>query len=135
MAESIRISAAALSAIRAHAERESPRECCGLLVGASAAIDEAIPARNLSANPSRYRIDPQDHITTNRRLRGTPRAVIGAYHSHPHSPAVPSERDLAEAHYPEFVWLIVSLMAGEPDYRAFRIERGSATPVTIIRSP
>ena len=52
-------------------------------------------------------------IAVNRRLRGTPRSVIGAYHSHPRTEAVPSPRDIAEAHYPEFIWLIVSLADSE----------------------
>jgi proteasome lid subunit RPN8/RPN11 len=100
-------------------------------VGSGGSIDEAVPTRNLSSDPSRFRVDPQEHINTNRRLRGTPRAVIGAYHSHPHGPAVPSRRDLAEAYYPEFVWLIVSLAEGEPHYRAYRIERGEPREVKL----
>jgi proteasome lid subunit RPN8/RPN11 len=86
-----------------------------------------VPARNVLAHPSRYQIDPQDHIDLNRRLRGTARSVIGAYHSHPRTPAVPSPRDLAEAHYPEFVWVIVSLESGSPAFGLFRIVDGAAT--------
>lgn len=129
----IRIRADVLSLISAHARRDAPNECCGLLVGAGDLIDEAVPARNVLSHPSRYQIDPQDHIATNRRLRGTSRAVLGAYHSHPKSPAVPSPRDLAEAHYPDFIWLIVSLEgpAGS-DFRAYRIEGREAVEVALI---
>jgi proteasome lid subunit RPN8/RPN11 len=121
---SIRIRTDVLDAIGAHARHEAPNECCGLLVGAADLIDEAVPAANTLADASRYEIDPAAHIALNRRLRGTGRVVIGAYHSHPRSPAVPSLRDLAEAHYPDFVWLIVSLAGDAPDYRAYRIDRG-----------
>jgi proteasome lid subunit RPN8/RPN11 len=90
-----------------------------------------VPTRNVLADPSRYQIDPQDHIETNRRLRGTSRTVVGAYHSHPHTPAVPSPRDLAEASYPDFVWLIVSLESDDADYRAYRIA-GAAMALDLV---
>jgi proteasome lid subunit RPN8/RPN11 len=129
--DDFRILATVLSAVSAHALREAPNECCGLLLGTDNLIDEAAPTRNVLSHPSRYQIDPRHHIAINRRLRGTPRAVIGAYHSHPRTEAEPSPRDLAEAHYPEFVWLIVSLAGEGPDYRAYRIVGGKAQPVVL----
>jgi len=128
----IRISSDLLAAVAGHAARVAPNECCGLLVGTGDRIDEVVATRNVLAHPSRYRIDPQEHIDTNRRLRGTGRSVIGAYHSHPRSAAVPSPRDLAEAHYPEFVWLIVSLKTGAPEYRAYRMAEGAATTLELV---
>lgn len=128
----IRISSDLLAAIAGHAARVAPKECCGLLVGRGDRIDEVVATRNVLDHPARYQIDPQDHIDTNRRLRGTGRSIIGAYHSHPRSEAVPSPRDLEEAHYPEFVWLIVSLKHGPPDYRVYRIADGAATSVELI---
>ena len=89
--------------------------------------------RNLDASPARFRLDPQEHIDVNRHLRGSAYAVVGAYHSHPHSPALPSETDVAEAHYPEFVWIIVSLAnADTPDVRAYMIAGAAVTPVEIV---
>jgi proteasome lid subunit RPN8/RPN11 len=120
-----------LAAIGAHALRDAPNECCGLLVGTDHLIDEAVPARNVVAHPSRYQIDPQQHIDLNRRLRGTARSVIGAYHSHPRSEATPSPRDLQEAHYPEFIWLIVSLAGKEPRFGAYRMADGVANSLTL----
>ena len=123
-----------LVAIESHARQEVPNECCGLLVGTHDVIDEAVPTRNILSHPSRYQIDPEQHIAINRRLRGTPRSVVGVYHSHPRSEAVPSPRDLAEAHYPEFIWLIVSLAGDRPEFRAYRIVNGSAKELTLLTS-
>ena len=128
----IRISSDLLAAIAGHAARVWPNECCGLLVGAGDRIDEVVATRNALAHPSRYQIDPQEHIDTNRRLRGTSRSVVGAYHSHPRTDAVPSPRDLQEAYYPDFVWLIVSLRKGTPEYRIYGIARGAATELELI---
>ena len=116
----------------AHAREEAPNECCGLLVGPPGRIDEVVRCTNLDVSPVRYRLDPKRHIDTNKRLRHTSRAVVGVYHSHPHSPAVPSESDVAEAHYPEFVWIVVSLAdAQAPDVRAYTIAGGVVTPLVI----
>ena len=126
-----RILEVVLATIGSQALQESPNECCGLLIGTRDLIDEAAPTRNVLAHPSRYQIDPEEHIAINRRLRGTSRSVVGAYHSHPRTEAIPSPRDLIEAHYPEFVWLIVSLAGKEPDFRAYRIAEGRAAAVEL----
>ena len=126
-----RILEVVLATIGAQAQQESPNECCGLLLGTQDLIDEAVPTRNVLAHPSRYQIDPEEHIAINRRLRGTTRSVIGAYHSHPRTEAIPSPRDVIEAHYPEFVWLIVSLAGDQPDFRAYRIVDGKASAVEL----
>ncbi len=120
-----------LAAVESQARQEAPNECCGLLLGTKDLIDEAAPTRNVLAHPSRYQIDPEEHIAINRRLRGTPRSVLGVYHSHPRSEAVPSPRDLAEAHYPEFIWLIVSLAGDRPEFRAYRIVDGKAAAIEL----
>jgi len=126
-----RILEVVLATIGSQALQESPNECCGLLIGTRDLIDEAAPTRNVLAHPSRYQIDPEAHIAINRRLRGTSRSIVGAYHSHPRTDAIPSPRDLIEAHYPEFVWLIVSLAGKEPDFRAYRIVDGNTSAVTL----
>jgi proteasome lid subunit RPN8/RPN11 len=127
----LRILETVLATVSAQALREAPNECCGLLVGTGDLVDEAVPTRNVLSQPSRYQIDPGQHIDLNRRLRGTGRSVIGAYHSHPRNEAVPSPRDLVEAHYPEFAWLIVSLAGDRPEFRAYRIVAGNAAALEM----
>ena len=117
----IQLGAAVRVEIMAHAREEAPRECCGLLVGRGSLVDECVRSPNVDPNPNRYEIDARIHVATNRRLRGSARAVVGAYHSHPHSPAWPSASDLAEAYYAEFIWVIVSLASGAETLKAFRL--------------
>ena len=104
-----------------HARRDAPLECCGLLAARDGIIDEAIATTNVRASPVAFLIDPADHFKALRRTRGEGREIVGAYHSHPRSPAVPSPADLADAHYQEFVYVIVSLAGSEPDVRAYRL--------------
>jgi desampylase len=120
----------------AHARDEAPNECCGLLVGAGSLIDECVRVRNLRASPTRYLLDPAEHIATNRRLRGSRRAVIGCYHSHPHTSPVPSDTDRAEALYEEFVWVIVSLAgSGSGEVAAYRLEHETFVALAIVPIP
>jgi len=46
------------------------------------------------------------------------------YHSHPRSPAEPSQTDINLAFYPHWLYVIVS-PAGQPQVRAWRIADGS----------
>jgi proteasome lid subunit RPN8/RPN11 len=125
-----------IDAIVAHARETAPDECCGLLVGTEAAIDEAVRTRNLEAGPSRFQVDPADHIALLKRLRGTSRTIAGAYHSHPRSSATPSPSDVAEAFYPDFVYLIVSLaVPARPECRAWRIRDGAAEEIALLVGP
>ena len=41
---------AVLDAIIAHARAEAPAECCGMLIGSGASIDEAVRATNIAAS-------------------------------------------------------------------------------------
>jgi proteasome lid subunit RPN8/RPN11 len=103
----IEIAAAALEDIRAHAREESPRECCGMLVGTPARVLRSVRAGNLEGGTTRFRIDPHDHVAALKWARQHQVDVVGFYHSHPASPAFPSERDLAESGYAGAMHLIV----------------------------
>jgi proteasome lid subunit RPN8/RPN11 len=131
----VKILQQAIDAIVAHARGTAPDECCGLLVGTESAIDEAVPTRNLEAGPSRYRVDPADHIALMKRLRATGRSIAGAYHSHPRSSAIPSASDIAEAFYPDYVYVIVSLaVPHRPECRAWRIRDGEVEEIALDRA-
>lgn len=99
----------------AEARNAFPRECCGLIEGVltpSLTKGEARalhPTRNLASAADRFEIDPAAHIALLRRLRGTERALIGCYHSHPGGRPEPSAHDLESANEPGFLWLIAAL--------------------------
>ena len=72
------------------------------------------PRANLDAAPTRYLIHPVDHFRAIRGARADGLEVVGAYHSHPASAAIPSATDIAEATSgADFVYLIVSLVDEE----------------------
>ena len=107
-------------AIVAHAREAAPAECCGMLVGSGGRITASVRARNLAAEPTRFLIDPVDHIRARREARDAGLDVVGFYHSHPHSDPAPSHTDLAEASYPNHLYAIVGLKGEAADVRVYR---------------
>jgi proteasome lid subunit RPN8/RPN11 len=141
----MRIRADVVEAITAHARRDRPRECCGILLGTADELVEAVAADNVASEPLRsYEVSPADHIAQIRRCRDAATAegaglqVVGVYHSHPHSAAVPSPTDLDQA-YQEYVYLIVG-PAGDSaalEIRAYRLsgDRFVDLQLTITGGP
>lgn len=112
-----------LDRVAAHARDALPAECCGVLIGTSSAILEAVRAGNLAGDPSRrFLIDPRDHIAAVRAARHRGLAVVGFYHSHPRSEARPSPADLEAASYPDHLYLIVGPLTDGYQARLFRLE-------------
>lgn len=106
-----------------------------MLIGSGERIDEARPARNAAEQPAvRFLIDPRDHLAALKDARQRGLAVVGFYHSHPRSPAVPSETDRAEAAYPGHLFLIVGLGGERPDLRLYRFVDGNFLPVPFVQS-
>ena len=126
----------ALTEIMAHARQALPAECCGLLVGSGDAIIEAVRSRNLADDPDRYLLDPKAHMDARRAARERRLDVLGFYHSHPRSAPEPSARDLAEASYPDHVYLIVGVRedsaGGMPDARLFRLLANGFVNVPLV---
>ena len=113
----ISISTDLLEQIRAHGVRDYPYECCGLLLGRYGAegkvVKETYPisnAREESAKRNRFLIEPKELMQGERYARAHDLEVVGFYHSHPDSPAVPSQYDLEHA-WPTYSYIIVSTNA------------------------
>jgi proteasome lid subunit RPN8/RPN11 len=121
----------AVDATIAHARQDAPAECCGCSSAAATTIVRPSPRGNIAAAPPRFLIDPKDHIDR-RRDGDSGLDVLGFYHSHPRSPALPSETDRAEAAYSDHLYFIVSLANDEPDLRLFRYAEGNFLAVPFV---
>jgi proteasome lid subunit RPN8/RPN11 len=98
----------AADALIQHARADVPRECCGLLIGQPGLVERIAPAANVRASEVSYLIDPRDHFAAIRAARAEGLSVIGGYHSHPRSEALPSATDLAESAGEEFLYVIAA---------------------------
>jgi proteasome lid subunit RPN8/RPN11 len=128
----VAVPAAVADAMLAHAAKSAPREACGLLVGRDAVVQRAVAARNLASEPTRYEIAPQDHFAAVRAARDDGLEVIGAYHSHPASPAVPSPTD-REAAFGGFLFVIASPVP-RPHLRAWELRDGNFVERPLVRT-
>lgn len=130
----------------AHAKREVPHECCGILAGAGDIVTEIYEITNLSSDDPRiadlkipkdrkvrYMMDPVEQFQAMRNMRERNLAMLGIYHSHPHSSAYPSATDIRLALYPNICYLIISLAEDTPNVRAFFIVDQKITEENIER--
>ncbi len=120
------ISSEQLNIIYNHAESIYPEECCGILLGeikkTVKTVVEVIPTINVWERAisdevdrnknSRYTIDPSDIFTAQKRARDLQLDMIGFFHSHPDSPAIPSTCDRSQA-WEIYSYPIVSVINGK----------------------
>lgn len=131
MAE-IQVRRGVLEDIVRHAQEESPRECCGLLMGESDIVTRHRRMKNALESNVRYSMEAQELFRFFKDLRSGDLKHLGIYHSHPASEAYPSDTDVRESFYPDCAYFIVSLKdAGSPQVRAFRICDASVEELAI----
>jgi proteasome lid subunit RPN8/RPN11 len=117
----------------AHARESAPRECCGLLFGDGEVADRLVRGRNVHATPeTRYEIDPAQLREAIVATDDTDRFLVAIYHSHPRTEPKPSPFDIANAFWPEQVYVLTSLRSEPPEVLAYRITDGSVTKIDIV---
>ncbi|HTJ59576.1 MAG TPA: M67 family metallopeptidase [Candidatus Saccharimonadales bacterium] len=132
MTDHLELPAALRDAIVSHARAEVPKEACGLVAGRDGRATRVI--RCVNAHPAavtRYTIDPREQLRAFRDMEANGEDLVAIYHSHPATQAYPSPTDRAESHYPEAIYVLVSLRDAAPDVRAFRIRDGWVREVDL----
>ena len=121
--QAIELPRALVNQILHHAQASPELEICGL-IGAKDGIPYSChPVANAATNPQvRFQLDPAGQIEALRQIRETGEELFAIFHSHPTAPAEPSPADLAEAAYPDALYLVISLNTkGVLEMRGFRI--------------
>jgi proteasome lid subunit RPN8/RPN11 len=123
----IQISQKCVDEIRRHGEQDYPHECCGLLIGkfedqGNKVVTETYGisnAREEEAKRNRFLIRPEELLEGESYAREQQLDVVGFYHSHPDSPAAPSQYDLEHA-WPTYSYIIVATTKdGSGDLRSW----------------
>ena len=83
-------------------------------------VAEVTRGTNLRASPYGYELDSKTLLAAN--LADDDGHGVAIYHSHPRSPAEPSQTDINLATYPHWLYVIVSL--ADDSVRAWRIADG-----------
>lgn len=121
----------------AHARAEVPNEACGLLAGSLDAGEATTyhPARNADASPYVYTVHPEDLVRIVFGIEDAGQDLVAIFHSHTHTPAVPSPTDRRQAQYPDAFYLLATLSDPEADaadaLRAWRITDGESREVPL----
>jgi len=115
----------------AHSEEDAPNECCGLIGGVGDEAKSLHRAKNKAASPLRYEIDSKEQLEIYKRILDAGEDIVGIYHSHTKTAAVPSQTDINLANgWPDPVYFIVSLEnPDEPYVRGFRINGNTVEDV------
>jgi proteasome lid subunit RPN8/RPN11 len=121
----LRVPESEMVAIRRHAGRIYPDECCGALLGPeSGHVTEAFALDNTFPDTQRRRflVGPTEYRRAEARATETGLQLLGFYHSHPDHPAEPSQFDLDHA-WPNLSYLIISVRQGQPkEARSWRLK-------------
>ena len=132
----MKIDRALLDEIVAHAVRDAPNECCGLVVGRDGEARAAHALENLAASPFRFDIDGRELIKFAFADEDAGEdGLVAIYHSHTRSAPFPSQTDVNfAAGWPGVEWLIVGVPKakdGEPEIRSYLIDDGVVREVEL----
>jgi proteasome lid subunit RPN8/RPN11 len=118
----------------AHARRDHPDECCGVIAGKDGVATRVVPMLNAERSPTGFVFDPQEQLRVWRSLDDADEDLLVVYHSHTMTEAYPSRTDVRwSANTPGTSWLLVSTR--EPDaeeVRSFRIDDGVVAEEELV---
>lgn len=121
--------------VLAHARRDHPDECCGVITAKDGVASRVVEMTNAERSPTGFVLDPAEQLRVWRAADDADEEMLAVYHSHTMTEAYPSRTDVKwglTAGFPH--WLLVSTRSEEDEVRSFTISPdGEITeePVTI----
>ncbi len=115
------------------AQLSPDQEVCGLIGAKNNIASSCYPIDNIAKHPeNRFFLDEKQHIHAFSTMRDRNETLFAIYHSHPASPAIPSETDINLAAYPDAIYLIISLNTkGVMEIRGFKIQHKTVENITL----
>jgi len=109
-------------------------EICGLISNDTDENYRVYPVDNIADdNSCIFEMDPQQQISAFKQIRGKQQDLFAIYHSHPHSDAIPSKKDLADSAYTDALNIIISLNTeGVLDMRGYFYRQDQVETVDLI---
>jgi proteasome lid subunit RPN8/RPN11 len=123
-----------LNQLISQARRDAPNETWGMIGGKDGRALKIFPMTNTHTTPqTRYVADSLELLRVVREIEDVNGwDILAIYHSHPKTEPYPSATDTGEAHYPDSIYIIISLQ--NPDQakmRGYRIVEGKVSEITI----
>jgi len=124
MINELKISGQDMALIQSELEANRPYEACGVLIGmvkgSTAYVEKALPVANVKRTRRSFELDPKEFYEAWDGAEKDGKEVVGIYHTHPVTSAVPSLWDRETMENDTSVWLI----AGADGMRAYVWEDG-----------
>ena len=114
--------------VLAHARRDHPDECCGVISAKDGAASRLFEMENAERSPTGFVFDSAEWLRVYRDIDDADEEPLVVYHSHTATEAYPSRTDVrwsATAGFPH--WLLVSTASEPPEVRSFTIDDGVVT--------
>ena len=128
----IRITQEVAEDIIEHAKKDTPIEACGYLTGKNGIITNSYRMANIDNSTEHFSFDPEEQFDVVRKARSEGLNIIANYHSHPVTPARPSQEDINLAYDPDISYVIISLEGDREDIESFSIINSEVKSQEII---
>jgi proteasome lid subunit RPN8/RPN11 len=118
-----------------HAKEGFPLEVCGILGGEGQTVSAIYRMTNTDASNEHFMMEPKEQFAVVKDLRAKGLTMLAVYHSHPETPARPSEEDIRLALTPDISYLIISLAdQANPVVKSYKINPGNVQlePIEVI---
>src|SRR5436305_8090476 len=115
-----------------HARAEAPNECCGMVSSRDGEAVKVYRARNAAASSLRYEIDGAEQYRIQMEIDDAGLDLGAIYHSHTRTDPYPSQTDINLAFYPDALYVIVGLVSGGAEVRAYTIRDGQVADAELL---
>jgi len=131
----VRLKYSDFEVIAVHAKKGLPNEACGLIAGKIEnnikTVEKVYLLSNTDNSPEHFSIDPKEQLAAVKDMRALGLSPLGNFHSHPATPARPSEEDIRLSYDPKASYLILSLAEETPVLKAFEVTGGEVMAQTL----
>jgi len=114
-----------------HAKKLAPIEACGYLASQDGVVIKHYELTNIDNSEEHFSFDPKEQFATVKDARTNDLEVCAVYHSHPATPARPSQEDIKLAYDPNISYVIVSLADDGEDVKSFKIKDAQVAPEDV----
>jgi proteasome lid subunit RPN8/RPN11 len=112
-----------------HAQAEAPLEACGILAGRQFGVQMCYRMKNQDRSGDHFMMEPAEQFKVAKQIRAAGLEIVAIYHSHPQTPAWPSDEDIRLALTPGVTHVILSLAdPTEPVIKGYEIIDGRINP-------
>lgn len=114
-----------------HGLTNAPVEACGVLAGKDGQVEDIYPMVNADNSNEHFTMLPEEQFKVARSIRGNGLKMLAIYHTHPETPARPSQEDIRLAFAPDIVYVIASLVGDKPDIKGFLIKDSKVSKIEL----